>query len=470
MSLNTSTSIASPVVRVAVLAAADGTGRLTDLALPAGLPLREIVPAVRRIVAPAADDVLDSTAPMSLAPVGGAPYSLDATLDTVGVVDGDLLALRPVPVGPAAPGVIEDIADAAVIFSASRENPWGISHIRRYAGAALVGLVLVATVVGALARIRVGGPAGLFTVLGVAALTVVGALATRSADRRLSTSLSLAALVPVGAAFALAVPGPLGAPQVLLGCAGIAAWSVVSITLGGRAVAAFTATTVLGVAGMISGAIAAIWSVDSTLMGSVLMVFALLVVVQAAHLSTLWARFPVPNLPAPGDPTPAALPQWILADLPRRVRVSESHQTGFVAGSVLVLAAASLVLVSGRHVSPWAWYLVAAAALATVLRARVWDSASCKAWLLAEPYLVSVALIVVLVASGHDQAAWWALIALAVLVAVWAVAALYPTAAAPDTYSLPVRRLVGFLASALDASLIPVMAYLVGLFTWVIER
>ena len=40
---------------------------------------------------------------MSLAPIGGAPFSLDASLDTVGVVDGDLLALQPFPAGPPRP-------------------------------------------------------------------------------------------------------------------------------------------------------------------------------------------------------------------------------------------------------------------------------------------------------------------------------------------------------------------------------
>ena len=470
MSLNTSTSTASPMVRVAVLAAADGTGRLTDLALPAGLPLREIIPAVRRIVAPSPDESSDGTTALSLAPVGGAPYSLDTTLDTVGVVDGDLLALAPVPVGPAAPGVVEDIADAAVIFSAAREKPWGIADIRRYAGWALVGLVLVATVVATLARLHTNSPVGLFTVFGVAALTVVGALATRSADPPLATALSLAALVPVGAAFALAVPGHIGAAQLLLGSAAVAAWSVVSITVAERAIAAFTATTVIGLAGVLAGAITAIAALSTAVIGSALMIFALLVVVQAAHLSTLWARFPVPNLPAPGDPTPSALPLWVLADLPRRVRVSESHQAGFVAGSVLVLTAASLVLTAGAHVSGWAWYLVAAAALATALRARVWDSAACKAWLLGQPYLLTVALTAAFVVDGRDGSVWWPLIALAVLVLVWAVAALYPSVASPERYSLPMRRLTGFVASALDASLLPVMAYLVGLFTWVIER
>jgi hypothetical protein len=59
---------------------------------------------------------------------------------------------------------------------------------------------------------------------------------------------------------------------------------------------------------------------------------------------------------------------------------------------------------------------------------------------------------------------------LSVLVLVWVVAALNPRIASPESYSLPLRRLLGFLASGIDASLIPVMAYLVGLFSWVLNR
>ena len=49
------TTLSMPIVRVAVLAAGD-SGRLTDMALPAELPLREIIPAVQRTVLPADDD------------------------------------------------------------------------------------------------------------------------------------------------------------------------------------------------------------------------------------------------------------------------------------------------------------------------------------------------------------------------------------------------------------------------------
>jgi len=53
---------------------------------------------------------------------------------------------------------------------------------------------------------------------------------------------------------------------------------------------------------------------------------------------------------------------------------------------------------------------------------------------------------------------------------VWVIVAVNPDTAAAERYSLPVRRLVGFLAAGIDASLIPVMAYLVGIFAWVLDR
>ena len=84
--------------------------------------------------------------------------------------------------------------------------------------------------------------------------------------------------------------------------------------------------------------------------------------------------------------------------------------------------------------------------------------------------VLTVVLLVTFAITDRYGAAWWALIVLAALVLVWIVVALNPRIAAPETYSLPMRRLVGFAAAGIDASLIPVMAYLVGLFAWVLNR
>ena len=171
-----------PIVRVAVLA----DSRLTEMALPAELPLREILPAVQRLVVPAppdgdiGDTDIGPASQLSLAPIGGAPFSLDASLDTVGVVDGDLLALQPVPVGPAAPGIVEDIADAAMIFSTSRTRPWGTAHIQRGALAAAIGVALATTGLAVTYRVATGALAGLLALVAIAAVIALTGLLVRT--------------------------------------------------------------------------------------------------------------------------------------------------------------------------------------------------------------------------------------------------------------------------------------------------
>jgi type VII secretion integral membrane protein EccD len=467
MTENTGTLVL-PIVRVAILA----EHRMTEVALPAELPLREILPAVRRLLV---TDDPGATQRLSLAPIGGAPFSLDASLDTVGVVDGDLLALQPVPLGPAAPGIIEDIADAAVIFSQARTKPWGARHIQAIARVGVVALVLAVTGLAVVHSLATGAAVGLYAVSALAAVTVVVALLLRARSHRPAGEVSIVALVPIAAAFVLAIPGEIGAAQVLLAAAGVAAWSLICLILSRtgfeRELAFFTATTVVGAGVLVAAAAASLWRLPLLTLGCGLIVLSLLVTVQAAQLSALWARFPLPVIPAPGDMAPSAPSPAVLEDLPRRVRVGNAHQTGFIAGSVLLAVLGSL-LVAGRSDTPgvWGWYLVIATAVAAVLRARVWDTAACKAWLLAEPYLLALSLVVVFGVQDRYLVATVTLGVLAALVLAWIVVAVNPRLASPESYSLPMRRLVGFASAAVDASLIPVMAYLIGIFTWVINR
>lgn len=462
-----------PIVRVAVLAGshAASAGRLTEMALPAELPLREIIPAVQRLARPS-DESDDGTVRLSLAPIGGAPFSLDATLDTVGVVDGDLLALQPLPAGPSSPPIVEDIADAAVIFSAARNRPWGIDQIRRAAAIAVIGALLVATGLAVAHHTATGQLIGLVTVGVVAAAAVLTALLTRTRLAEFSTAVSVAALVPVAAAFALAVPGEFASANVVLGAAGATAWALISRIVSDLAVAFFTGAVVTGLGALAAAGVAALWDFSLSTIGCGLVVVALLVTVQAPQLSVLLARFPLPVIPAPGDPTPSAPPRRVLEDLPRRVQRSDSHQTGLIAAGVVLSIIGCLLVVALPSDPPGVleWILVTAAAFGATLRARVWDTAACKAWLLGHSYVLTVALVVVFAATGRYPLAWWALAALAVLVAVWVVVALNPGVANPDSYSLPIRRLVGFAAAGIDASVIPVAAYLVGLFDLVLNR
>lgn len=460
-----------PIVRVAILA----DGRMADIALPTELPLREILPAIRRLLLAGGTEEWTTSdhvpCRLTLAPVGGAPFSPDANLDTVGVVDGDLLVLQQVPSGPAAPGIVEDVADAAVIYSRSRARQWGISHLQWLARGAVLALLLTATGLAVAYRLATGEAVGLFALSAIAAAAAVVALVLSARSGSPTVEFSVAALVPIGAVFALAVPGDFGPAQIMLGAAGVAAWSMICMIFAERCVAFFTATTIVGLGVLMASAVAQVWHLPMLTLGCGVLAAALLVAVQSAQLSALLARLPLPVIPAPGDPAPSAPALRVLADLPRRVQVGEAHQTGFIAGAVVLSVLGSLAI-AGRPetLGGWAWYAVIATSAATVLRARVWDNVACKAWLLAQPFLLSVGLLVLFTATGRYLAAVTVLIAMALLTVGFVIAATNPRLVEPQSYSLPMRRAVGFVAAALDSSLVPVFAYLVGLFAWVLNR
>ena len=388
-----------PIVRVAVLAAKwrrrRADRRLTEIALPAELPLREIIPAVRRIVAPSDDAVGRGRAAEPRAH-RWRTFSLDATLNTVGVVDGDLLALQAVPAGPPAPRIVEDIADAAMIFSAAREKPWGTAHIQRGAASAAVGLILVATALAVAHRVVTGSVIGLFAVSGVAIAAVLGALLARAGSPRLATALAAAALPPVAAAFALAVPGDFGPPNIVLGAAGVAAWSIISITVGERAVALFTAA-----AADRAGRTAALrrsravdaerrrhrlrpdpgCAVDHRAGRAVVGVVRALP--GAGHPRTRRSRS-VGAAAARARGSSAPYPRQRLPPdrVHRRRRASRRHRLRRRAWPAVGRWCGAVGLVSGGRRRAGA-----------ALRARVWDSASCKAWLLGHSYLITTVLV-----------------------------------------------------------------------------
>ena len=100
----------------------------------------------------------------------------------------------------------------------------------------------------------------------------------------------------------------------------------------------------LGVGVLLAAGAESLWQLPLVSLGAGLIVVALLVTVEAPQLSALWARFPLPVIPAPGDPTPSAPSSRVLEDLPRRVRISDAHQTGFIAGAVLLSVIGSLAI------------------------------------------------------------------------------------------------------------------------------
>ena len=126
---------------------------------------------------------------------------------------------------------------------------------------------------------------------------------------------------------------------------------------------------------------------------------------------------------------------------------------------------ASVALVGQSDAPRWAWYVAVAAAAGATLRARVWDSGGVQELAPGAPYLLTATLLATFVITDRYQAAW------------------YDADRAGSTGPglgrrriQPESRLTGELFATdaaagrfprrggIDASVIPVMAFLIGLF------
>ena len=374
-------------IRVAII----GDGAAADIALPTTLAIRELIPRIRATLASGRDDdelppedVSDGLRPYSLAPLGGTPFSLDATLETLNINDGEQLILRKLPPGPAAPPVVEDIADASAIHSARQFKPF--THQLLPAMAQVVVLALGALVCGlALDGWRRGYQWWAAGALGVLAVILMAATVLLRRRRRVVAAgrMGVATTVPLALALAASLPGDGAAPRVFLAAAGLVAWSLLLLAITSTWVATYTAIIAVSATVAIAAAVRMLAHLPYLSLGCGVLAISLLVALNAPTASAVWARFPLPNVPAPGEPTPPPSSLTEIEDLPRKTAISASYQSGLIAASV-ILAVLGSVLVLWLPDAPalLAWWLVIATITVTVLRMRIWDSAIPAMWFL----------------------------------------------------------------------------------------
>ena len=460
-------------VRVAIV----GDGAVADLALPTTMAIRELIPRIRTTLASGRDDdeltpeedISDGLRPYSLAPLGGTPFSLDATLETLAIDDGEQLILCKLPPGPAAPPVVEDIADASAIHSAHQFKPF--THQLLPAMAQVVVLVLGALVCGlALDGWHRGYQWWAAGALGLLCRRLHGS------DRAAAPPRPRRGRRPHG--------GGHHRPAGVGPHSGVARGRGGSPRLPGRG----------RPAGMVTAAVGDHQHLGRHLhrdhrrqrdRGDRR---------RGAHVSPTcpicrWAaacwpsrcswrsmrrprlrcgpRFPLPNVPAPGEPTPPPLALTEIEDLPRKTATSASYQSGLIAASV-ILAVLGSVLVVWLPDAPalLAWWLVIATITVTVLRMRIWDSAIPALWFLATPFLTALALTISFAATGHLLAGLYAAAAAAGLTVVLLIAA----ALKPRQLTIPQRRYLDLFENTLLITILPAMLWLVGLVSLIRNR
>ncbi|MEJ8280255.1 type VII secretion integral membrane protein EccD [Pseudonocardia spirodelae] len=421
-------------------------GRL-DVALPADVAVAELVPMVRELLGRGTPGLPQAW--RFTGPAGGA-LPPDATLDELGVREGELLHLGPPRPAPAPP-VLDDAAEA--VAGVVREAGTGATARAGSAGAVLT------TAAAAAVLSTVDGPGRPWAcALAAVAAGVALLVAYRTAhDPRVAGAAALCA-VPVAAAAGLtALPAPPGAGALLLAAAGAGLAAAA-----GQALVRTVSPVLLAVA-LTAGATAAA-ALARLLLDAPVTAVAAGLAAPALAAGPLLPRLALrlAGVPAPAVPTGAdglADAERVLPgdELLARAGLARGLYLGTLAGTADPAAGAAAVAAAG---GPPGGLLLLETAAVLLLRAR-----SC-----AEPAAarVQAAAAVVAVAAAAVPAALTLSAALRPAVAAGLLLAVAGGAAAVRAApSPPARRALDVGELVLTAAAIPAALAAMGLFALV---
>lgn len=418
-----------------------------DVALPADLPLGELVPMVLELVGEPGPG--HAPRPWRLTGVTGGPLHPAATLDELGVLDGELLRIGP-HAAPPPPPVFDDPVDALASAAGRAAGP-------RPTPRAAVAVVLGGLAAAVLATVPPGPWAVAAALLG----GVAAAAALLQAARTRSTTPVLAAVAlaaGAGAATTAAVPG---AAQVLLAAVAAGVAAAVGQALLRAVTPALVAVVVVAVPAAVTAVLALRLEVTVAALAAGCGAAALLAAPLLPRAALRLAGLPGPVIAtdagelADADDGPDVLPP---VELAARAELARGHLAGLVGGCAVV-AAASVGPAAGGG---WTGAVLGAVVVGVLgLRARSFADPVPARTLLACAVAGGVALAAVLAMSAGGPGR----LLVAGVALAGAVAATAGRAGPPPS---PVaRRAVDILEGVLVAAAVPLALGATGLFALV---
>lgn len=420
-----------------------------DVALPSDVPVAELVPMVLELVGeplPGRAAPPGRPLPWRLSGAAGGPLHAGATLDELGVLDGELLRIAPAGAGPPAP-VFDDPVDALAASAGA-----GSAGDHRFSAAVV--LVLATAAAGVLTTVA-PGPVGatvaaagaLGAIIRSAALVRRGASGpepSRAPARELARSCAYAA-VPLAAAAGWAAGGLLATVVA----AGVAA-AVAQVVL--RVVAPVLVGAVVAAVPAAGAAVALRFGITPMVAAAVATAAAIAVVPALPRTALRLAGLPRPVVPTGGDDLvdadsgPDLLPPGELAE---RADLGRGYLAGLVGGCAAVAAAGAAVVAGGAG---WSGPALAGVTITVLgLRSRGYaDRTPARASTVAA---VGAAIALAALVAVRDDALARPLAGGALLLLAVAGAAVLGSGRAP--LSPVARRALDWLEALLVASAVP---------------
>lgn len=358
----------SDLCRVTVVA----PGTRMDVALPADVPLAELVPTLLRNLGADRPDAVPPSGGWSLQRFGQSPFDLGASAAALTVRDGEVLYLRPQQAE--LPELAFDDVSDAIATAAARGHRWTGSDTRRVG----LALALLALATAVLVVLGAGPPWAVPAALsGMVALVLVVTAAVLSralSDAIAGAVLGHAAVVIAVVAGMAAFAGPhtlghLGAPSVLGGSAAGLLVAVVCVLAVAESVPEFVGVAAVAAFTLVTGALTALVGLEPAEAAAVAVVLALALVQAVPSLALRLAELPLPAIPFTADDVRRDDFTVTGADVLRRTAVADRYVTALL-GAVVAVTLGGEVVLSGQHRASTNWMLAVVGAV-LALRARV---------------------------------------------------------------------------------------------------
>jgi type VII secretion integral membrane protein EccD len=427
-----------------------------DLALPADVPIIDLLPMLLQYAGEAHDDGGGQHGGWKLMRVGRGELDGGRTLRSLDVADGEVLRLAAREERSVVP-VFDDIVDA---IASARRDRINTRSINPGVGAGAIVAIMVAAAFTLLQRGDQTVDAYIAGAIAIALLGIATAVAKGTGDRIIATATA-AAGVPLALVCGLnAVPGGYGRWGLLLGA---------SLTL----VYALSAELALATGTVVFGAIAttALLTALSALIAGLshvepIRVIAGTIAVALAALSILprlavrLARLPLSTVPTTGEDLQASDDVGDIDDVTARARLAGEYLTGTQIGCAVTIGFCATAL--AVHHSVLSVALAATSVVAMALRARSVAGLGGRIALVGATVASGVTAALVLVVQEKDGNGIPLLIT---ELALGLVAVILATARSRRPLAPTTRRLIDFFEAAVVIAVLPLAVGVMGLYS-----
>lgn len=335
-----------------------------DLALPADVPVVDLLPLLLELVGERSDDGGGRHGGWRLAPVGEAELDSGRTLRSLEVLDGAALQLAPRD-EDVAPPIFDDVVDAIATTIRSRRNA---DTLRLAAGGAAAAVTLAIAAVTLFYRVH--ATANLFLAAGSTLLILgIAAAVSRGPDQRAMAAAIGAGGVPFALLTGLVtVPGGYSRYGLLLGFVLALAYSAVATAALNTGVVVFTATSTASALGAAAALVAALSHTEVYKVAAGTGTVGIAAITVLPWFVVRLARLPLPLIPTTGAQLRAADTGVDVRHATERARLADEYLTGCYTGCAWSVATACTIVL--LHQDRTATLFGALCLLALLMRVR----------------------------------------------------------------------------------------------------